>query len=92
MKKMVIGIASQEAVRARALSIARGAHQPRASEPKVWFTSMRLLSEVLPDDNRALQRVIREQKLDFLSQLAELTGRAPSNHSRGSRRWRATDC
>ena len=82
MKKMVIGIASQQAIRARALSIARGEHQPRPDEPKIWFTSMRSLAEVLSDDNRALLRVIREQKPESLSQLAEFTGRAPSNLSR----------
>ena len=82
MKKMVIGVAPQQAIRARALSIARGEHQPRASEPQIWFTSMRSLAEVLSDDNRALLRVIREQKPESLSQLAEFTGRAPSNLSR----------
>ncbi|TAL83963.1 MAG: MarR family transcriptional regulator [Rhodanobacter sp.] len=82
MKKMVIGIASQQAIRARALAIARGDHQPRPNEPKIWFTSMRSLAEVLSDDNRALLRVIREQKPESLSQLAEFTGRAPSNLSR----------
>jgi predicted transcriptional regulator len=82
MKKMIIGIASQQAIRARALAVARGEHQPRPDEPKIWFTSMRSLAEVLSDDNRALLRVIREQKPESLSQLAELTGRAPSNLSR----------
>ncbi|HEY0197930.1 MAG TPA: MarR family transcriptional regulator [Rhodanobacter sp.] len=82
MKKMVIGIASQQAIRARALSIARGEHQPRPNEPKTWFTSMRSLAEVLSDDNRALLRVIRELKPESLSQLAEFSGRAPSNLSR----------
>lgn len=82
MKKMVIGIASQQAIRARVLAIARGEHRPRPDEPKIWFTSMRSLAEVLSDDNRALLRVIREQKPESLSQLAEFTGRAPSNLSR----------
>ena len=82
MKKLVIGIASQQTIRARALAIARGDHQPRPSEPKIWFTSMRSLAEVLSDDNRALLRVIRERKPESLSQLAEFTGRAPSNLSR----------
>ena len=82
MKKMIIGIATQQAIRARALAIARGDHQPRSDEPKVWFTSMRSLAEVLSDDNRALLRVIREQKPESLNQLADLTGRAPSNLSR----------
>ena len=82
MKKMVIGIATQHVIRARALAIARGDHQPRPNEPKIWFTSMRSLAEVLSDDNRALLRVIREQKPESLTQLAEFTGRAPSNLSR----------
>ena len=89
MKKLVIGIASQQAIRARALAIARGDHQPRPNEPKIWFTSMRSLAEVLSDDNRALLRVIREQKPESLSQLAELTGRAPSIFRGRSRRWNA---
>jgi predicted transcriptional regulator len=60
MKKMIIGVASRQAIRARALKIASGDHQPRLDEPKVGFTSMRSLAEVLSDDNRALLRVIRE--------------------------------
>jgi predicted transcriptional regulator len=82
VKKMIIGIASQQDIRARALAIARGDHRPRTGEPKIWFTSMRSLAEVLSDDNRALLRVIREHKPESLSRLAELTGRAPSNLSR----------
>jgi predicted transcriptional regulator len=82
MKKVIIGIASQQAIRARALAVARGEHQPRPDEPKIWFTSMRSLAEVLSDDNRALLRLIREQKPESLGQLAEFTGRAPSNLSR----------
>ena len=82
MKKMIIGIASQQAIRARAQAIASGEHQPRPDEPKIWFTSRRSLAEVLSDDNRALPRVIREEKPESLSQLAEVTGRAPSNLSR----------
>ena len=82
MKKIVIGIASQENIRARARAIARGEHRPTVGEPKVWFTSMRSLAEVLSDDNRALLRMVREHEPESLSRLAELTGRAPSNLSR----------
>lgn len=82
MKKLVIGIATQQDIRKRALAIARGDYHPRAGEPKIWFTSMRSLAEVLSDENRALLRVMREQKPESLNQLAELTGRAPSNLSR----------
>ncbi len=82
MKKIIIGIATQEAIRDRARAIARGERKPTAGEPKIWFTSMRSLAEVLSDDNRALLKLIREQKPESLSQLAELSGRAPSNLSR----------
>ncbi len=50
-KRTTIGIASQQAIRARALAVARGDHRPRPDEPKIWFTSMRSLAEVLSDDN-----------------------------------------
>jgi Predicted transcriptional regulator len=81
MKKLVIGIASRQAIHPRALAIARGGHQPRPNEPKVRFTSMRSLAEVLSDDNRV---AANDQGAwpQSLSQLAELTGRAPSNLSR----------
>ena len=82
MKKIIIGLAPQQAIRARALAIARADHRPRRDEPKIWFTSMRLLAELLSDDNRALLRVIREQKPQSLSQLAEITGRTPGDLSR----------
>jgi predicted transcriptional regulator len=82
MKTIVIGIMPQEQIRARMLAIARGEYKPKAGEPKVWFTSMRSLAEVLSDDNRALLRVIREIQPESISALAAATGRKPSNLSR----------
>lgn len=81
-KAIAIGIMPQEQIRARVLAIASGKHKPKAGEPKVWFTSMRSLAEVLSDENRALLRVIRDAKPSSLAALAELTGRKPSNLSR----------
>ncbi len=82
MKAIRIGIMPQEAIRARMLAIARGELRPRPSDPKVWFTSMRSLAEVLSDENRALLRVIHETHPESISSLAELTGRKPGNLSR----------
>lgn len=82
MKTIRIGILPQEAIRARMLAIARGELKPRPSDPKVWFTSMRSLAEVLSDENRALLRVIHETHPESISSLAELTGRKPGNLSR----------
>ena len=82
MKAIVIGIMPQEKIRERILAIARGDYKPKPSEPKVWFTSMKSLAEVLSDDNRALLHVITEIKPESISALAEVTGRKPGNLSR----------
>ena len=62
MKIIKIGIAPQAKIRARILAIAKGEFKPKPSDPKIWFTSMRSLSEVLSDENRALLDVIRTAK------------------------------
>ncbi|CUR46485.1 transcriptional regulator [Alloalcanivorax xenomutans] len=82
MKTMVIGILPQEQIRSRALAIARGDYKPARGEPRIWFTSMRSLAEVLSDDNRALLKVIMETRPASISTLAETTGRRVSNLSR----------
>jgi predicted transcriptional regulator len=82
MKPIVIGILPQDKIRERVLAIARGEHKPKPGEPRIWFTSMKSLAEVLSDDNRALIRVIAETRPDSISKLAEATGRKPSNLSR----------
>lgn len=82
MKTIVVGILPQEKIRERVLAIARGDYTPKATEPKIWFTSMRSLAEVLSDDNRALLKVIQETKPKSISSLADITGRKPGNLSR----------
>ncbi len=82
MKTIKIGILPQEEMRARVLAIARGDLKPRPGDPKVWFTSMRSLAEVLSDENRALLRTIRETQPVSIASLAETTGRKPGNLSR----------
>lgn len=82
MKAILIGIMPQEKIRERVLAIARGDYKPKSSEPKVWFTSMKSLAEVLSDDNRALLRVITETRPESISALAMVTGRKASNLSR----------
>ncbi len=81
-KQVKIGIASQQAIRERALAIAKGSMKPKPGDPKIWFTSMKSLAEVLSDDNRALLRVIRETHPQSIAELARTTGRQPGNLSR----------
>lgn len=82
MKALVIGVMPQEQIRERMLAITTGNHKPKASEPRVWFTSMRSLAEVLSDENRALLKIIRDAQPHSISSLAQMTGRTPGNLSR----------
>ena len=79
---IIIGILPQDKIRARMLSIARGDYKPKPSDPKIWFTSMRSLAEVLSDDNRALLKVIKQTQPESITSLAVMTGRSPGNLSR----------
>lgn len=81
-RTLTIGIAPQQAIRARVLAIAKGTLKPRPGDPKVWFTSMKSLAEVLSDDNRALLHVIRDLQPESIAKLAQATGRKPGNLSR----------
>jgi predicted transcriptional regulator len=69
MKKITIGIMTQEKIRERMLAIAKGEYKPKPSEPKIWFTSMKSLAEVLSDDNRALLKTIRDLQPEPISGL-----------------------
>ena len=82
MKAIVIGVMSQEQIRARTIAIAKGEYKPMPGEPKIWFTSMKSLAEVLSDQNRALLKAIRETNPDSMAVLAKTTGRQPGNLSR----------
>ncbi len=82
MKPIVIGVMSQKLIRARMIAIAKGEYKPKPGEPKIWFTSMKSVAEVLSDQNRALLKVIRETNPDSMAVLAKTTGRQPSNLSR----------
>jgi predicted transcriptional regulator len=77
-----IGIASREQMRERTLAVARGGRRPAADEPKVWFTSLESLSQVLSSKNRLLLEIIRRSRPASVRQLAELSGRKESNLSR----------
>jgi predicted transcriptional regulator len=77
-----IGIASRDAMKARTLAVARGEHKRAADEPKVWFTSMESLAQVLSTKNTLLLELIRRARPASLNELSDLSGRAVSNLSR----------
>ena len=82
MKTLRVGIASYGEMKARTLAIARGEHRQGRGEPKVWFPSLESFAKVLSDRNRALLRMITEEKPASIAELSERSGRARSNLSR----------
>jgi predicted transcriptional regulator len=83
-----VGIASREAIKARTLAVARGQHKPAPEEPKVWFTSMESLAQVLSTRNTLLLEMIAKTQPASVAELAELTGRNKGNLSRTLRTMR----
>lgn len=79
--KAKIGIMSEKLIRMRLLAIAQGKYQPQENEPKVWYTSLNAISQILRPENIELLRLIDAEKPESLTQLADLTGRAKSNLS-----------
>lgn len=83
MKKTLrVGIASAAEMKARTIAIARGQLKPSPDDPKVWFTSTESFAKVLSHRNRALLDLIAATEPESLQDLADKTGRAPSNLSR----------
>ena len=82
MNKLKIGIMPREKFQRRMIDIAAGKIKTKRGEPKVWFSSMKSLSEVLSDNNVRLLKLINDHQPETLAELAELSGRKPSNLSR----------
>lgn len=81
-KVLRIGIASRAEMRARTMAIARGELKPAPSDPKIWFTSLESLAQVLSSKNQSLLETIRRKQPGSLKELAALSGRAEGNLSR----------
>jgi predicted transcriptional regulator len=79
--KARIGIMSEKLIRMRLLAIAQGKYKPQQSEPKIWYTSINAISQILCPENIELLRLMDAQRPESLTQLSQLTGRAKSNLS-----------
>lgn len=82
VKRIKVGIMPREEYQQRMIDIAAGRYTPKRGEPKVWFHSMKSMSEVLSDKNVELLKIIREQAPETISELADLSDRKTSNLSR----------
>jgi predicted transcriptional regulator len=82
MKKLIVGIASYEEMKARSLAIASGNYLPEKGEPKVWFTSLESFAKVLSKRNVELLQIIAERKPVGYKELQALSGRKIPSLSR----------
>ena len=79
--KVRIGIMAEKFIRMRLLAIAQGQYKPQQNEPKIWYTSMNAISQILCPENIELLRLMDAERPGNLTQLSALTGRAKSNLS-----------
>jgi len=82
MEIMNVGILSREDYRKRTISIAKGEYTPKGNEPKIWFESIKSLSQILSNENQELLKLIVEYKPKSLTELESLSHRKKSNLSR----------
>ena len=82
MNILKIGIASRAEMKARTMAVAKGALKPSEDDPKVWFTSIESLAQVLSTKNKMLLEIIKKAKPTSLAELAKLSEREESNLSR----------
>lgn len=79
--KALIGIMPESMFRERLMAIARGQYLPAEGEPKVWFSSLVALGQILNNDNIALLCQMDSEKPESISELARMSGREVSNLS-----------
>lgn len=78
-KVLIVGIISKKDYINRTLAIAKGEYKPRKDEPKVWFESVKSMSQVLSHENQELLRIIIDTKPDSITDLERVTHRKKSN-------------
>jgi predicted transcriptional regulator len=79
---MNVGIMSLEDYKNRTLAIAKGDYKPKSNDPKIWFESVKSLSQVLSNENQELLKIIIQYKPQSLTELEKISHRKKSNLSR----------
>ena len=87
MKKLIVGIASYDDMKARSMAIAKGEYLPKRGEPKVWFTSLESFAKVLSKRNVELLQIITEHQPVGYKQLEALSGRRFRVFQERLKRW-----
>jgi predicted transcriptional regulator len=78
-KVIKVGIMSLEDYKRRTIDIASGKYKPKKDEPKIWFSSIKSLANILSEENRKLLKLIIETHPESVQELEPLTGRKANN-------------
>jgi predicted transcriptional regulator len=82
VKVMKIGIISRENYAKRTVAVAKGRYKPRSDEPKIWFETLKSMSQILSNENQNLLKLIIDHKPRSLTELEKISRRKKSNLSR----------
>ena len=82
MKTLTIGVASYKKIKEITMAVARGKLKITKNDPKIWFSSIESLAQVLSTKNKMLLEIISKQEPKNIKELAMLSGRQKSNLSR----------
>jgi len=82
IKEMTVGIISRENYAKRTIAVAKGQYKPRNDEPKIWFESLKSMSQILSSENQNLLKLIIDHKPRSLTELETISHRKKSNLSR----------
>ena len=81
-KVLKVGIISRSDYRKRTIAITKGEYKPRRNEPKIWFESIKSMSQILSNENQELLKLIIEKHPKSIQELENISGRKKANLSR----------
>ncbi len=82
VKVMKIGIISKQDYVKRTIAVAKGQYKPRNDEPKIWFETLKSMSQILSNENQDLLKLIIDHNPRSLTELEKISHRKKSNLSR----------
>lgn len=83
---MKVGIMTSEQMKEYSIKVAKGQIKVDPNGPKVFFSSLRALSEALNDQNKEIISAIIKHKPESIKELSEIIGRDEGNVSRSLKR------
>ncbi|MGI9214206.1 MAG: hypothetical protein ACR2HS_00635 [Gammaproteobacteria bacterium] len=75
MKTLTIGIASYKQIKVMTMAVARGKLKVTKHDPKVWFSSIESLAQVLSTKNKVLLEIFAKNVPKNINDLAAMSGR-----------------